>query len=142
MEKYNRKFFLKEEEFKGDNFYERKYSNSGIMDGLELSLENDSQLYRQHFLPIIKNIQRKIKSGRYDHRLAPKLWLYYIENGAKKYAEEFKEYYDYIPPNASWNNIFIKKDREILAQKLADYYYDSIIRIDDISSVEIKVRYV
>jgi hypothetical protein len=56
---------------------------------LKLYIENDRDLYRQQIVPIIKNVQRKMKSGKYDHAQAPKLWLYLVDNGAKKYVKEF-----------------------------------------------------
>ena len=56
---------------------------------LKTYIENDSDLYRQQIVPIIKNVQRKMKSGKYDHTKAPKLWMYLIDNGAKKYVKEF-----------------------------------------------------
>ena len=56
---------------------------------LKLYIENDRDLYRQQIVPIIKNVQRKMKSGKYDHAQAPKLWMYLVDNGAKKYVKEF-----------------------------------------------------
>ena len=56
---------------------------------LKLSIENDSDLYRQQIVPIIKNVQKKMKKGTYDHLKAPKLWMYLVDNGAKKYVKEF-----------------------------------------------------
>ena len=56
---------------------------------LKLYIEQDRDLYRQQIVPIIKNVQRKMKSGKYDHAQAPKLWLYLVDNGAKKYVKEF-----------------------------------------------------
>ena len=56
---------------------------------LKLYIENDRDLYRQQIVPIIKNVQKKMKSGKYDHAQAPKLWLYLVDNGAKKYVKEF-----------------------------------------------------
>ena len=56
---------------------------------LKLYIEQDRDLYRQQIVPIIKNIQRKMKSGKYEHTQAPKLWLYLVDNGAKKYVKEF-----------------------------------------------------
>ena len=55
---------------------------------LKLYIENDSDLYRQT-VSIVKNIQRKMKSGKYDHTRAPKLWMYLVDAGAKKYVKEF-----------------------------------------------------
>lgn len=46
-------------------------------------------MYKQKFLPIIKNIIKKLKSDKYDHSKAPKLWMYYVDEGAKKYIKEF-----------------------------------------------------
>ena len=56
---------------------------------LKLYIENDKDLYRQQIVPIIKNVQRKMKSGKYEHSQAPKLWLYLVDNGAKKYVKDF-----------------------------------------------------
>ena len=56
---------------------------------LKLYIENDSDLYQRQIIPIVKNIQRKMKSGKYDHTKAPKLWMYLVDNGAKKYVKEF-----------------------------------------------------
>ena len=38
----------------------------------------------------------------------------------KKYAREFAD-------PSEWKDMFVKKDRIILASKLADYYYDEIM---------------
>ena len=54
---------------------------------LRLYIDNDSDLYRQRLVPIVKNIQRKMKSGKYDHSKAPKLWKYLVYDGAKKYSK-------------------------------------------------------
>ena len=56
---------------------------------LKLYIENDRDLYRQQIVPIIKNVQRRMKKGTYDHAKAPKLWMYLVDNGAKKYVKEF-----------------------------------------------------
>ena len=109
-----------EEFYKGSDYYKKMYRDPVAMHELELYAENDGDLYRQSRLPIIKNIQRKLKSNKYKHELAPKLWGYYVENAAKKYAREFAS------SPAEWKNMFVKKDRDILAQKLADYYIDEI----------------
>ena len=51
---------------------------------LYLFIENEKSLQRQKD-SIIKNIVRKLKSGKYDHNQAPKLWMYLVDNGAKIY---------------------------------------------------------
>ena len=81
---------------------------------LKLYIENDGQLYKQRIIPIVKNIQRKMKSGKYDHKKAPKLWMYLVDDGAKKYQKEF--------PGVK----FGKPERLAVAQEFADEYKDEI----------------
>tara|TARA_B100002003_G_scaffold249043_1_gene284311 strand:+ start:1343 stop:1666 length:324 start_codon:yes stop_codon:yes gene_type:complete len=81
---------------------------------LKLYIENDPNLYKQKLIPIVKNIQRKMKSGKYDHKKAPKLWKYLVDEGVKKYAKEF--------PDVK----FSKQEREAVAQEFADEYKDEI----------------
>lgn len=120
MEKLRRYKSLKEsnEMFKGDKYYDHLASDPIAMDEIEMFIDNDGDLYRQQFMPIIKNIQKKIKSGRYDHNLATKLWGYLIENGMKKYAKE---------NGGRWMDLLSTKDRKVLAMKYADVYYDEIM---------------
>ena len=51
---------------------------------LYLFMQNERSLMRQKS-SIIKNISNKMKSGKYDHKKAPKLWMYWVDNGAKEY---------------------------------------------------------
>ena len=55
---------------------------------LYLFTNNERSLSRQKE-SIIKNIKQKMKSDRYDHSKAPKLWQYWVANGAKQYVKEF-----------------------------------------------------
>ena len=77
---------------------------------LKLFIDNDAQLYKQRLIPIVKNIQKKMKSGKYDHKKAPKLWKYLVDDGAKKYAKEF--------PGVK----FDRKVKDHVAQEFADEY--------------------
>ena len=81
---------------------------------LKLYIENDGDLYKQRLIPIVKNIQKKMKSGKYDHKQAPKLWMYLVTDGAKKYAKEF--------PGVKFN----KQEKEAVAQEFADDYRDEL----------------
>ena len=80
---------------------------------LVLYIENDAQLYKQQFQPIIKNLQKKFKSGKYDKDKAIKLWTYMAETGAKKYAREFADAKD-------WNTIFTVATRKEVARQLEE----------------------
>ena len=87
---------------------------------LRLYIENDSDLYRRQMLPIIKNVMRKKKRGVYDPALAPKLWMYLVNEGAKKYTKEFGT------PGDKVNVIFSKQVREALAKEMAEDYSTQI----------------
>lgn len=81
---------------------------------LDLYAENTSQLYGQK-QSILANIRRKIKAGKYDHSLAPKLWMYWVDAAAKRYIWEFGY-------NQRVDTIFNKATRMHLAKELADRY--------------------
>ena len=84
---------------------------------LELFIMNDQDLYRQMFMPIIMNIVRKMKRGVYNHKLAPKLWQYLVDQGAKKYVQEF---------GGTVRGTFPKRARQELASDLADEQMEMI----------------
>jgi hypothetical protein len=86
---------------------------------LDIYIENTSELYAQK-KAIIANIQRKLKSGKYDHALAPKLWMYWVDAGAKRYVKEFGA------PGDKIDSIFDKATRHAVAKELADRYLQEI----------------
>ena len=61
---------------------------------LDLYIMNDEELYRRRFMPIILNLRRKINRGVYDHKKSVKLWMYLVDDAAKKYVEEFGDQTD------------------------------------------------
>ena len=79
---------------------------------LYLFMQNERSLMRQRD-SIIKNISRKMKSGKYDHKQAPKLWMYWVDNGAKEYDKL------YSSPGAK---TFDKDTKMSVAIQLADEY--------------------
>lgn len=84
---------------------------------LNLYAENDANLYRQRFIPIIKNLTRKINKGTYDPRKAPKIWEYYYDDAAKRYRKEF----------GSGERIFTRTNIRNLAAWKAPIEYRNII---------------
>ena len=84
---------------------------------LDLYIMNDSELYRQRFMPIIMNLARKMKRGVYDHKIAPKLWQYLVDAGAKQYVTEF---------GGTIRQQFPVEARRELAQQLADEQYEML----------------
>lgn len=90
--------------------------DQGVVDELKISIENDRKLYDQKIIPIVKNLQKKIKSGKYDHKLAPKLWMGLVELGAKEYQKQ------YGSDDIKWSDAFPKAVRMAVAQEFADEY--------------------
>ena len=56
---------------------------------LKLCIDNDSSLYRQRYMPILKNLSRKKKKGNYRKRLAQKAFMYLVDDGAKRYTKSY-----------------------------------------------------
>jgi hypothetical protein len=79
---------------------------------LEIYIENDAQLYKSQMLSIFKNLMSKKARGQYQSKLASKLFLYLVDNGAKKYVKEFDA------PGAKWNKVFDKATRQQVADSL------------------------
>ena len=94
--------------------------DSDAMNELKLFVANDEELYRRQFMPIIANIQRKIKRGVYNHEMAPQLWMYLVDNAAKKYVKEFGA------PDQDVKDMFPKELRMEIAKDLADEEFDKI----------------
>lgn len=85
---------------------------------LELYINNDGDLHRQQYAPILKNLMTKHAQGRYDSEAAVKLFMYLVDNGAKKYAK------DHGGPGANWNELFPKSERTHVAKMLRDDFED------------------
>ncbi len=83
---------------------------------LELYTENDADLYRQQYQPILKNLATKRARGIYKHDLAVKLFMYLMESGAKKYAKEFGG------PGANWHEMFNVPTRRAAAERFAKHF--------------------
>lgn len=81
---------------------------------LDLYMDNDAGLYqrKQSFL---KNVHTKMKRGTYDPGQAPKLWAYWVKEGAKKFTKEF-------------GTAFSKATIEALAKEVAKHEHDKIQR--------------
>lgn len=71
--------------------------------------ENNAGLYHSREVPIWLNLQKKWKRGSYDNVLAVKLWGYWAEDAAKRYAKEFLV-------GTDWSSIFSPKTRHWVAE--------------------------
>jgi hypothetical protein len=81
---------------------------------LDLYINNNEDLYRKHFMPIVYNLQRKLDKKIYDHEKAKKLWMYLVDTAAREYTQEFGQ------PGEDVKDFFPKPTREKVAQVLAD----------------------
>lgn len=82
---------------------------------LELYVDNNEALYRQMYIPIVRNLLRKQRRGVYDSVLAQKAFLNLLEEGAKRYAKEFANARD-------WHSIFSPATRRALAADYVRYF--------------------
>lgn len=89
---------------------------------LYLYCENDEPLYRQQRQSIEKNLTKKLEKGVYDHEKAKKLWGYFAESCAKKYAKEFGSDFLTDRTGVPWSKMFSTADRRAVAAKFADHF--------------------
>ena len=94
--------------------------DSDAVNELDLFIMNDEDLYRRRFMPIITNIKRKIKRGVYDHEKVIKLWMYLIDDAARKYVQ------DKGTPDQDVKDVFPKETRLKVAQVIADREKENI----------------
>jgi hypothetical protein len=79
---------------------------------LKLYIDNDGQLYNSRYMPIIKNLSKKMKKGKFDKRLAVKGFMYLVDDGARKYIRDF----------GGSKGMFSKKDKIEVAKEFADEF--------------------
>ena len=94
--------------------------DSDAVNELDLFIMNDEDLYRRRFMPIIKNIKRKIKRGVYDHEKVIKLWMYLVDDAARKYVQEHGS------QDQDVADMFPKETRLKVAQIIADREKENI----------------
>ena len=95
-----------------------KSKKEGVNEGptetreLKIYIDNDGQLYNQRYMPIIKNLSKKMKKGKFDKRLAVKGFMYLVDDGVKKYIRDF----------GGSKGMFSKKDKIEVAKEFADEF--------------------
>lgn len=80
---------------------------------LVLHADNSSGLYHSSHLPIVKNLEKKFKAGKYDHEKAVKLWKYHADRAGQDYHKQHGNAY------TPWHKMFSPKDREQAARHFA-----------------------
>lgn len=94
--------------------------NEQAVDELVLYIDNDSDLYRQRAVPIMKNLAKKILKGNYDSAKAVKLWKYLADAGAQKYTKEFGD------SDRSSYGVFTTADRKAAAEDLSKAFESAV----------------
>ncbi len=94
-----------------DLLLERSLSDE--MKELKLYIDNDASLYRQRYMPILKNLSSKKKQGKYRKGLASKAFMYLIDNGAKRYVRSY---------GGNHLDVFPKRQRKSLAKDYVEEF--------------------
>lgn len=81
---------------------------------LRLYIENDRRTYEQHYLEVVRNLQRHRARGRYDHERAIVGMGHAVEMGARAYVRE------HCAPGTVWHDIFNAATRWECATELVD----------------------
>ena len=72
---------------------------------LTLHADNDRHLHMSSHEPIITNLRKKVKAGKYDPVLAKKLWRYHADRAAQDYAKKHGD-------GTHWTKMFTPKHRD------------------------------
>ena len=94
-----------------DLLVERSLSEE--MKELKQYIDNDASLYRQRYMPILKNLSKKKKKGQYRKRLAQKAFMYLIDDGAKRYVRSY---------GGNARDVFPKRQRKQLAKEYVEEF--------------------
>ena len=88
-------------------------SLSEEMRELKLFIDNDASIYRQRYIPILKNLSNKKKQGKYRKGLAKKAFMYLIDDGAKRYVKSY---------GGNHLDVFPKRQRKNLAKEYVEEF--------------------
>tara|TARA_R110000803_G_scaffold197415_1_gene260947 strand:+ start:564 stop:908 length:345 start_codon:yes stop_codon:yes gene_type:complete len=88
-------------------------SLSKEMEELKLYIDNDANIYRQRYMPILKNLSSKKKRNKFRKGLAKKAFMYLIDDGAKRYVRSY---------GGNQLDVFPKKDRKSLASQYVEEF--------------------
>jgi hypothetical protein len=80
---------------------------------LKLFIDNDANIYRQRYMPILKNLSKKKKRGNYQKGLASKAFMYLVDTGAKQYVKSY---------GGNVRDMFPKRQRQMLAKDYVDQF--------------------
>ena len=83
------------------------------MEELKQYIDNDANLYRQRYMPILKNLSKKKKKGKYRKNLAQRAFMYLVDDGAKRYVRSY---------GGNARDVFPKRQRKQLAKDYVEEF--------------------
>ena len=86
---------------------------SDEMEELKQYIDNDASLYRQRYMPILKNLSKKKKKGQYRKGLAQRAFMYLVDDGAKRYVRSY---------GGNVRDVFPKRQRKQLAKDYVEEF--------------------
>ena len=95
-------------------------SSIDAVNELDLYINNNEDLYRKGFMPLIYNLRTDVNSNRYNHENAIKQWNLIVNDAARKYVKEFGK------PHEDVKDMFPQETRNKVAQVLADREFENI----------------
>ena len=117
MKKYKGKFVKTDEGPRIAKIFEDVQLDEGAAEAKELFLFADNtQALQNQQMSIIKNLMSKRAQGKYDSRLAAKLFMYLVDNAAKMYVKEFDA------PGTKYHKVFDKPTRMMAARLMTDQF--------------------
>lgn len=84
---------------------------------LVMHADNDRHLHNTSHAPIVKNLEKKMKKGVYDHEKAKKLWGYHADRAAQSWTKEHGHV------GTKWHEHFPMKVRKEAAGHFADQHH-------------------
>lgn len=90
-----------------------------LADELYWFILDDDELHKEHFMPLAKEINEKIKSKSFDRKSYTKKWMPMVNKGCMKYYKKNQMTED---PK----DLFSLEMRKGLCQRLADQHHNDI----------------
>ena len=87
---------------------------------LDLYINNNEDLYRKKFMPLVHNLNRDLKANRYNHENAVKQGNLLVNDAAREYVKEFGK------PGEDVKDMFTQDSRAKVAQVLADREFENM----------------
>jgi hypothetical protein len=87
---------------------------------LDLYINNNEDLYRKNFMPLVYQLNQSLKNNTYNHDNAIKKWNLLVNDAAMAYTKEFGK------PAEDIKDFFPQETRNKVAQVLADREFENI----------------